>query len=102
VFGRGPLPEGSELELLSGPLEDELARLAAGGAQSLLLEGGPTLASAFLEADLVDKLVLYVAPILSGAGPRLLSDLPAPRTLSHLTAEPVGEDILLTAYLHEP
>ena len=45
AFGRGPLPEGSELELRSGPLEDELRALAAEGVQSLLLEGGPTLAT---------------------------------------------------------
>src|SRR5207253_5876739 len=66
AFGRGPLPAGSELELLSGPLDDELRRLAAGGVQSLLLEGGPTLASAFLAADLVDKLLVVVAPALGG------------------------------------
>src|ERR671934_2091581 len=46
AFGRGPLPEGSELELRPGPLEEELRRLAAGGGQSLFLEGGPTLATA--------------------------------------------------------
>ncbi len=51
AFGRGPLPEGSELELHSGPLREELEELAADGVQSLLLEGGPTLAAAFLEAD---------------------------------------------------
>ena len=44
AFGTGPLPAGSELELLSGPVEDELHALAAAGVQSLLLEGGPTLA----------------------------------------------------------
>ena len=49
AFGRGPLPEGSKLELLSGPLEDELRELAEAGVQSLLLEGGPTLGAAFLE-----------------------------------------------------
>src|SRR5437763_1744500 len=54
--GRGPLPDGSELELVSGPLEDELGRLGGEGVQSLLLEGGPTVASSFLAADLVDKL----------------------------------------------
>jgi hypothetical protein len=47
AFGGGPLPEGSELELRSGPLEDELAALAGEGVQSLPLEGGPTLAGAF-------------------------------------------------------
>ena len=41
AFGRGPLPDGSELELRTGGLEDELATLAAEGVQSLLLEGGP-------------------------------------------------------------
>jgi len=43
AFGRGPLPDGSPLELRAGPLEDELAALGAEGVQSLLLEGGPTM-----------------------------------------------------------
>ena len=66
AFSRGPLPDGLELELRTGPLADELRALAAEGVQSLLLEGGPTLAAAFLEADLVDKLLLFVAPTLVG------------------------------------
>jgi diaminohydroxyphosphoribosylaminopyrimidine deaminase / 5-amino-6-(5-phosphoribosylamino)uracil reductase len=102
AFGRGPLPDGSELELLSGSLEDELARLAEEGVQSLLLEGGPTLATAFLEAGVVDKLLVFVAPIIGGAGPRFLDDLSAPVPLFRLNARPVGEDVLLTAYVHEP
>src|SRR5207302_4664678 len=69
VFGRGPLPEGSDLELREGRLEEELAALADEGVRSLLLEGGPTLASSFLAAALVDKLVVFVAPKLAGEGP---------------------------------
>ena len=53
-----------------GPLDEELRALAAEGVQSLLLEGGPTLAAAFLEAGLVDKLLVFVAPPLPGAGGR--------------------------------
>jgi diaminohydroxyphosphoribosylaminopyrimidine deaminase/5-amino-6-(5-phosphoribosylamino)uracil reductase len=102
AFGRGPLPDGSELELRRGPLRDELAELAAEGVQSLLLEGGPTLATAFLAEDLVDKLLVFVAPKLAGAGPRLLADLPAPVELRRLEARPIGEDVLLSAYVHEP
>jgi diaminohydroxyphosphoribosylaminopyrimidine deaminase/5-amino-6-(5-phosphoribosylamino)uracil reductase len=102
AFGRGPLPEGSELELIDGPLEQELARLAEEGVQSLLLEGGPTLATAFVAAGLVDKLVLFVAPALSGAGPRFLGDLPEPLTLVHMSAERVGGDAFVTAYLRAP
>jgi diaminohydroxyphosphoribosylaminopyrimidine deaminase/5-amino-6-(5-phosphoribosylamino)uracil reductase len=100
AFGRGPLPAGSELELLSGGLEEELGRLAGQHVQSLLLESGPTLAAAFLEADLVDKLMLFVAPTISGEGPGLFAWPPA--VLTHQTARRVGDDVLLTAYLHEP
>ena len=102
VFSRGPVPEGVDLELRPGPLGDALAALAAEDVQSLLLEGGPTLAGAFLEADLVDKLLLFVAPVLGGGGPRFAAPLPSARALSHLTARPVGEDVLLETYVHEP
>ena len=75
AFGSGTLPDGSELELRNGSLGEELRALAADGVQSLLLEGGPTLAGAFLEAGLVDKLLLFVAPTLSGAGPLVVPGL---------------------------
>jgi diaminohydroxyphosphoribosylaminopyrimidine deaminase / 5-amino-6-(5-phosphoribosylamino)uracil reductase len=102
AFGRGPLPEGSELELLAGPLDEELRRLGREEVQSLLLEGGSTLATAFLDADLIDKLLVFVAPRLSGEGPHLFGDVAASFDLRHLSARPVGEDVLLTAYVHEP
>jgi diaminohydroxyphosphoribosylaminopyrimidine deaminase/5-amino-6-(5-phosphoribosylamino)uracil reductase len=102
AFGRGPLPEGSELELHSGPLEQELGALADEGVRSLLLEGGPTLATSFLAADLVDKLLVFVAPTLAGEGRGPVAALPEPRSLQHLSSEEVGGDVLLTAYLHEP
>ena len=102
AFGRGPLPDGSELELRTGPLGQELAALAADGVQSLLLEGGPTLATAFVAAGLVDKLLLFVAPTLSGDGPRFLGELPEPLSLLHVTTRPVGEDVLVESYLREP
>jgi diaminohydroxyphosphoribosylaminopyrimidine deaminase/5-amino-6-(5-phosphoribosylamino)uracil reductase len=102
AFGRGPLPEGSELELRAGPLDDELRALAVEGVQSLLLEGGPTLATSFLAAGFVDKLLLFVAPVLAGDGPHVLGGLDTPLELLHLHAEPSGDDVLLEAYLHEP
>jgi diaminohydroxyphosphoribosylaminopyrimidine deaminase/5-amino-6-(5-phosphoribosylamino)uracil reductase len=102
AFGRGPLPEGSELELHSGPLDEELRALAAEGVQSLLLEGGPTLATAFLAAGLVDKLLLFVAPVVGGDGPHWLGELETPFELSDLRATRVGEDVLLEGYVHEP
>jgi diaminohydroxyphosphoribosylaminopyrimidine deaminase / 5-amino-6-(5-phosphoribosylamino)uracil reductase len=102
VFSRGPLPDGLDLELRPRALTDELLALGDEGVQSLLLEGGPTLATAFLKADLVDKLLLFVAPKLAGAGEPFLAPLPSARTLSHLRTERVGDDVLLEAYVHEP
>jgi diaminohydroxyphosphoribosylaminopyrimidine deaminase/5-amino-6-(5-phosphoribosylamino)uracil reductase len=102
AFGLGPLPEGSELELRSGAPEEELRQLASEGVQSLLLEGGPTLATAFLERDLIDKLLVFVAPALSGSGPRLFGDFAQPVKLKDVRVRPVGADLLLEAYIHEP
>ena len=102
AFGRGPLPESSELELRTGPLEEELAALGAEGVRSLLLEGGPTLAASFLAADLVDKLLVFVAPTLAGSGPHAFGALPEPRSLRHVSCEPVGDDLLVAGYLREP
>ena len=98
AFGRGP----TELELRSGPPAEELRALAVEGVQSLLLEGGPTIAGAFLRAGLVDKLLLFVSPRIAGEGLVFAPELDEPLTLSRPTAERIGEDLLLTAYVHEP
>ena len=44
-----------------------LKLLSARGITRLLLEGGPTVAAAFLAADLVDEAMLFVAPMAVGA-----------------------------------
>ena len=46
--------------------------------------------------------LLFVAPTLSGSGPGLADRLDAPLTLAHLTSRPVGDDVLLEAYVREP
>jgi diaminohydroxyphosphoribosylaminopyrimidine deaminase / 5-amino-6-(5-phosphoribosylamino)uracil reductase len=98
AFGQGP----TDLELRSGPLEDELRALADEGVQSLLLEGGPTLAQSFLRADLVDKLLLYLAPVIAGTGTLFAPNLDSVVELRRFEAERVGDDILLSGYVHEP
>ncbi|WP_256695428.1 MULTISPECIES: bifunctional diaminohydroxyphosphoribosylaminopyrimidine deaminase/5-amino-6-(5-phosphoribosylamino)uracil reductase RibD [Actinomyces] len=54
-----------------------LAVLAEREIRHVLLEGGPTLATAFLRAGLVDEVVAYTAPALLGAGPAALADFGA-------------------------
>jgi diaminohydroxyphosphoribosylaminopyrimidine deaminase/5-amino-6-(5-phosphoribosylamino)uracil reductase len=102
AFSKGPLPEGIDLELRTGMIDEELDALGSEGVQSLLLEGGPTIAAAFFAADAVDKVLLFVAPTLSGDGPHVLGSLSAPQRLRRLSAKAVGDDVLLEAYVHEP
>jgi diaminohydroxyphosphoribosylaminopyrimidine deaminase/5-amino-6-(5-phosphoribosylamino)uracil reductase len=59
-----------------------LAELYARDKQHVFLEGGPTLAAAFLTAGLVDEIVAYVAPMLLGSGRAAIGDLGID-TLSH-------------------
>jgi diaminohydroxyphosphoribosylaminopyrimidine deaminase/5-amino-6-(5-phosphoribosylamino)uracil reductase len=61
----------------AGPRE-LLAELFDRGVRRVLLEGGPTLAAAFLRAELVDEAVVHLAPTLLGAGPALVGDLGIP------------------------
>jgi diaminohydroxyphosphoribosylaminopyrimidine deaminase/5-amino-6-(5-phosphoribosylamino)uracil reductase len=55
--------------------EKALAELRALDRQHVFLEGGPTLAAAFLRAGLVDEIVAYVAPVLLGSGRSAVADL---------------------------
>jgi len=96
AFGRG---DAGELEVRSGTLEDELRALAGEGVQTLLLEGGPTIAASFVAAGLVDKVMLFVAPVVAGDGPLGLT---APLELTGVRVERIGEDVLLEGYVHEP
>ncbi|MGW9072418.1 bifunctional diaminohydroxyphosphoribosylaminopyrimidine deaminase/5-amino-6-(5-phosphoribosylamino)uracil reductase RibD [Streptomyces yangpuensis] len=84
------------------PLDQLLTQLYARGVRSLLLEGGPTLAGAFLEAGAVDRVVGYLAPALLGAGPAALGDAGI-TTITHALrlditeAVRVGPDLRITA-----
>lgn len=83
VVGHRDLREGSRLT--SGPApalhlrthdpREVLRVLAEHDVRTVLLEGGPTLAGAFWAAGCVDELLVYLAPVLLGAGPGGVPDL---------------------------
>lgn len=77
-----------------------LAELYDRDVRRVLLEGGPTLAAAFLRAGLVDEVVVHLAPKLLGAGPSLVGDLGITSIAGALTLEtveilPSGGDVQL-------
>jgi diaminohydroxyphosphoribosylaminopyrimidine deaminase/5-amino-6-(5-phosphoribosylamino)uracil reductase len=63
------------LHLRTRDPHEALSTLFALDRQHVFLEGGPTLARAFLQAELVDEVVAYVAPMLLGAGTSAVADL---------------------------
>jgi diaminohydroxyphosphoribosylaminopyrimidine deaminase/5-amino-6-(5-phosphoribosylamino)uracil reductase len=77
VMGRRDLPAG--LQLLQGPQPavqlrthdavEVLADLHARGIRHLLVEGGATIARAFVEAGLIDECIWITAPVVLHAGP---------------------------------
>ena len=82
VLGRRDIPasarvlDGSapSLHLRTHDPREALAELYARDVQHVLLEGGPTLAAAFVRAGVVDAVRWYVAPALLGAGANALGD----------------------------
>ena len=91
-----------------GRVRSALAQLGANGITSILLEGGPRLAGAFLDADELDELRFFLAPVilggsaardpLEGEGVERIAE--ATRALN-ISCERVAEDILVTARLRE-
>ncbi len=85
-------------------LADMLERLGARGVQSILLEGGETLAGEMLRQGLIDKFLFFLAPklvggegkgLFAGAGATLMNQA-VPLRIARVSR--VGEDILLEAY----
>ena len=82
VVGHREVPPGSKVfddaaqtvVLTEHDPKSVLAFLSERGVISVLLEGGPTLAGAFVAAGMVDRVVAYIAPALLGAGPAVLGD----------------------------
>jgi diaminohydroxyphosphoribosylaminopyrimidine deaminase/5-amino-6-(5-phosphoribosylamino)uracil reductase len=79
-----------------------LAAIAETGTRSAFVEGGPTLASAWLAAGLVDELLVYLAPTLLGGDRLATLDLGVPtiaaqRRLVLRDVHRLGEDLLVVA-----
>ncbi|MGJ0390506.1 bifunctional diaminohydroxyphosphoribosylaminopyrimidine deaminase/5-amino-6-(5-phosphoribosylamino)uracil reductase RibD [Microbacterium sp. CGR1] len=83
-------------------LHTVLADLHARGIQSVFVEGGPTLASAFIAQGLVDRVLAYIAPVLLGGDRLAVTDIGVATigAAHRLTVEgwlPLGEDLLAIA-----
>ena len=90
-------------------LPDLLRELGRREITSVMIEGGGRLATSALEAGIVDKLMLMLAPVLVGGkrAPMLLQGegvekLADALRVRHLTVERIGDDCVLEGYLSDP
>ena len=107
--------EAAGVEIVVATGENEAARVRSAldelgerEIQSLLLEGGPRLAGAFFDADEIDELRLFVAPLVAGGrdarapleGVGVAAIGEARRALS-VSVERIDDDVLLSSRLKE-
>ncbi|GAA1749945.1 bifunctional diaminohydroxyphosphoribosylaminopyrimidine deaminase/5-amino-6-(5-phosphoribosylamino)uracil reductase RibD [Agromyces humatus] len=111
VFGRRAVPADASITrhphapmfFTGTDLTADLEELQRRGIRSLFIEGGPTLASAFIAAGLVDELLVYLAPALLG-GPRLalgdlgIASIDGAQRFDFTSIERLGDDVLLVAH----
>lgn len=81
-------------------LEPALRELGDRNITSLFLEGGKTLATSFLSADLIDESRTFVAPMLLG-GPQEGGAPPDRLVALGSSVERIGEDVLIKARYKE-
>lgn len=117
VVGHRGIPEGSRVldhpalaarglaapvRLPGDDLAAELATLGTLGIRTVLVEGGPSIASSLIAAGLADEVLVYVAPALLG-GPRLalgdigVAGISGIQRLRVSRAERLGDDLLVRA-----
>jgi diaminohydroxyphosphoribosylaminopyrimidine deaminase/5-amino-6-(5-phosphoribosylamino)uracil reductase len=87
-------------------LPASLRALRARGIRSLLVEGGASIASSFLEEELVDRLVIFQAPIVLGGGALAAFSSTSPRQAANVRRLPIlrrqsfGDDLMTIYALH--
>ncbi|WP_291048306.1 bifunctional diaminohydroxyphosphoribosylaminopyrimidine deaminase/5-amino-6-(5-phosphoribosylamino)uracil reductase RibD [Herbiconiux sp.] len=112
VIGRRPIPEGALVHRHPHPdavrrfeshdLGAVLHELYQDEIRTVFVEGGPTLASAFLAAGLADEIVVYLAPTLLGGPRAVLTDLGVAtiddqRRLTVTEVTRLGDDLVIVA-----
>lgn len=110
VLGTRSVPAGAAvarhprpyLQRRGDDLRAVLSELGDLGVQRVFVEGGPTLASAFVREGLADEILAYVAPVLLGGGRLALGDIGVDsishaRRLSVASVQHLGDDLLIVA-----
>ncbi|MEN9955093.1 MAG: bifunctional diaminohydroxyphosphoribosylaminopyrimidine [Actinomycetota bacterium] len=110
VLGERDLPaslrvfneDAETFTLKTQSIHGALSELYEKGIKHVLVEGGPTLASRFVQLDLVDEFVIYLAPKLLGGEKLALGSIGVPsiqdaKELDFVEVKKLGSDIQIIA-----
>jgi diaminohydroxyphosphoribosylaminopyrimidine deaminase/5-amino-6-(5-phosphoribosylamino)uracil reductase len=110
VLGERELPaelrvfnnDAETLTLKTQSIHGALSELYERGIKHVLVEGGPTLASRFVQLDLVDEFVIYLAPKLLGGDKLAIGSIDVPsiqdaKNLEFAEIKSLGSDIQIIA-----
>lgn len=110
VLGERELPaslrvfndDAETLTLKTQSIHGALSELYEKGIKHVLVEGGPTLASRFVQLDLVDEFVIYLAPKLLGGDKLAIGSIDVPsiqeaKELEFIEVKNLGSDIQIIA-----
>jgi dihydrofolate reductase len=94
-------PEGAVCELMAGTPEEILSRLDARGMKRLYVDGGVTI-QAFLEAGLIQQLIITRVPVLLGSGIPLFGPLSRDIRLRHVATRSFPSGLVQSEYVITP
>ncbi|QQR81546.1 MAG: bifunctional diaminohydroxyphosphoribosylaminopyrimidine deaminase/5-amino-6-(5-phosphoribosylamino)uracil reductase RibD [Deltaproteobacteria bacterium] len=87
-------------------LKDLLKKIAARGVVSVLVEGGPSVATSFLQQKLVDRVVHFISPSYVGGnhhgalGDLLIKKLGQKMSLREIEVRTLGSDIMIEGFIN--
>jgi dihydrofolate reductase len=93
-----PAPPGAVVEHMSGPPAEILAQPAERGVQHVYVDGGITI-QRFLQAGLIQRLVITRIPVLLGSGIPLFGPLPHDVVLKHVGTRQYASGLVQSEYV---
>jgi dihydrofolate reductase len=99
--GKLKAPAGASCEFMSGSPHEIVARLAQRGMQHLYIDGGVTI-QRFLQAGLIQRLIITRIPVLLGRGIPLFGPLSHDIRLEHMGTRSYPDGLVQSEYITAP
>ena len=96
-----PSPPGTIVERMSGPPPEVVAALAARNLKHVYVDGGITI-QRFLEAGVIDRLIIARVPVLIGTGIPLFGALERDISLRHVATRVYASGLVQSEYVVPP